>query len=154
MDRKTHRPAPEQKASEATQSLARGTEPTLPPTPRPESDNASNATEAWFKRPAAAAGDLAGKTFGDYELLSRIGRGGMGVVYQARQRRLNRVVALKMIRSGEFAGEDEIARFYETKNRPRAAVIYYNEVLWQDPGSGYAEDARRRIDRLQREITN
>lgn len=61
------------------------------------------------------------------------------------------IASLKM---EQARGNYEIARFYETKNRPRAAVIYYNEVLWQDPGSGYAEDARRRIDRLQREITN
>jgi serine/threonine protein kinase/WD40 repeat protein/tetratricopeptide (TPR) repeat protein len=111
MDPQTQDPAAPLKGGQATHSLARGTEATLPPGSPTAAPGSEAATEAWYQRPAAA-GDLAGKTFGDYELIERVGRGGMGVVYQARQRRLNRVVALKMIRSGEFAGEDEIARFY------------------------------------------
>ncbi len=46
-----------------------------------------------------------------YDVLDELGKGGMGVVYRARHRRLDRIVALKMIRAGDQAGPEELARF-------------------------------------------
>ena len=53
-----------------------------------------------------------GRVFGNYDVLEQIGQGGMGAVYRARQRTLNRVVALKLMLAGSRATEAEIKRFH------------------------------------------
>ena len=82
---------------------------------------------------AKTLGAAPGMRFGEYELIAEIARGGMGVVYRARQVTLDRVVALKMILAGRLANADEVQRF-QTEAAAAAKLRHANIVAVHDVG--------------------
>ncbi len=91
----------------------------------PETDSICTLSQMAEIEESAYIGEI-----GDYQLIEQIGRGGMGVVYKAHQKKVGRTVALKVIASGSLCAPEDIARFHDEAsaagrlNHPGIVAVY------------------------------
>jgi eukaryotic-like serine/threonine-protein kinase len=121
--------------------------------------------ESWKRlskrRPGTGAARQARRDFGEFELLNEIATGGMGIVYKARHKRLNRIVALKTIHPSVLEPKNDVVRRLRIEARVVAALDHPNIVplyeIGQEGGYPYlilklmtGGDLERHVPRLCR----
>src|SRR5262245_36291948 len=112
-----------------------------------------NSSAQRFAPTTPDSADLGAPVIPGYEIVGKVGEGGMGVVYRARHIALNRIEAVKMVRKAEFAGAHQLARFrFEAEaaaglDHPNIVTVYgvgevrgqpYLAMRWID-GASLAE---------------
>src|SRR5262245_51459372 len=109
------------------------------PAEKSQEEPLQTGIQAVSNAPRLEVGPVPLTRVGDYELIKEVGRGGMGVVFKARDVRLNRIVALKMIRGGTLANSDEMQRFEKEAaaagqlQHPNIVALYHVSTYNEQP---------------------
>lgn len=127
-DPRTSRTPPPLQASATLLELAFGASTDM------NEDSQRNRSSNGFDNLRIDLGDPEQRTLADYELLELIGEGGMGLVYRARQKSLDREVALKLLAAGPWASDEFVERF-KREAKQSARMEHPNIVTVYDVGT-------------------
>jgi serine/threonine-protein kinase len=119
---------------EGLTALRQATPPPAPPTPGP-TDETLEASSPTVPMPVASRALERGQVLADrYEILGTLGKGGMGVVYRARDRQLDEVVALKLLRTEALASEPTLLERFKQEIKLARRITHRNVLRTHDFG--------------------